>query len=92
MLKFIGVHEWLRASIALILFVGNVYCLVLFMEVLHELGDTGVTLVLLMFAMYFCFTVGTANFIKATDRVRRQRIQAELNAERAIRRLQGEDY
>lgn len=92
MLKFIGVHEWLRATIALILFVGNVYCFVLFMEVLRELGDTGVTLLLLMFAMYFCFTVGTDTYSSVSSRVRSRRIQAELDTERAIRRLQGEDY
>lgn len=92
MRKIMDMHDWISAAIALIFFVGNVYCFVLFMEILRELGDTGVTLLLLIMGMVACFVIGSDSYSSVTSRVRSRRIQAELDAERAIRRLQGEDY
>ena len=92
MRKFMDVHDWISAAVALIFFVGNVYCFVMIMEILRELGDTGITLLLLMFAMFMCFVMGTDTYSSVSSRVRSRRIQAELDTERAMRRLQGEEY
>jgi len=92
MRKIMDIHDWISAVIALIFFVGNVYCFVVFMEILRELGETGASLLLLMMLMFICYVVGTDAYSTLTSRLRKRRIQAELDTEKAIRRLQGEDY
>lgn len=92
MRKFMDIHDWIGAMIALVFFVGNVYCFVMFIDILRELGETGSTLLLLMVLMFICFIMGTDAYSSVTRRVLSKRIQSELDAERAIRRLQGEDY
>jgi uncharacterized membrane protein len=90
--KFMDIHDWINATIALIFFVGNVYCFMLFMEMILELGETGASLLLLMMLMFVCYVMGTDAYSAFNRRVMGKRIQAELDAQKAIRKLQGEDY
>ena len=92
MRKFMDIHDWFSAIVALLFFAGNVFCLVYILEILHDLGETGGLLLILIAAMFVCFTLGSDTYIALTSRLRKRRIQAEIDTERAIRRLQGEDY
>lgn len=91
-MKYMSLGDWADAAISLLLLVTFAVATTTYFDLLAPLGKTGTKIFLMSAAAIFSYQAGYYFYARAVSSVRSKRIQAEIDLDRALRKLSGEEH